>query len=81
MTVEQQDPANPENIPAGIKDASAEIISDAVGGVQGDTPDDVAMDRKVQVIVPGAPEGEPAPDAAEIEWAGGFLRKPPTPIR
>ena len=27
----------------------------------------------------GSPKDEPAPDAGEIKWAGGPIRKPPDP--
>lgn len=56
-----------------------EAVNADVAGVQGG--DDIADggDRPAQTATPGTVPDAPAPDGAEIEWAGGTVKKPPTP--
>ena len=53
-------------------------LTDQIGGVQGGDEDD-AGERVAQTTSPGSVPDQPAPDGAEIEWAGGLVKKPPTP--
>jgi len=60
-----------------------ENLDDQIGGVQGaedeDLDGDNEADRPAQTATPGTRPDEPAPDGAEIEWAGGLIKKPPSP--
>lgn len=57
----------------------SEVTKD-VGGVQGTDDIDTGpeSDGPNPTITGDTPE-EPAPDAGEIEWAGGLVKKPPAP--
>jgi len=59
-------------------ETSGKVTRD-VGGVQGSPP--VEGEETIAADAPkiGSPKDEPAPDAGEIEWAGGLIRKPPHP--
>ena len=65
-----------EGTPTG-KDA-VENIEESIGGWQGGDDADQVPDAAAQVATPGETPDEPAPDGAEIEWAGGLVKKPPT---
>lgn len=61
-------------------------VTDDVGGVQGSDPDegddvDATAAAATQTAVPGTAPSAPAPDAGEIEWAGGAVSRPPAPDR
>ena len=63
-----------------MADEPDDAVTEDVGGVQG-TEDDGAgsnPDAAAPQIAGEAPD-QPAPDAGEIEWAGGLLKKPPAP--
>ena len=54
------------------------IITEDIGGVQGTDPN-----KESEPTAPAPKLGEtpdhPAPDAGEIEWSGGLIKKPPAP--
>lgn len=59
-------------------------ITEDIGGVQGASDDETAgKDQSGGEAVPSPALGEkpdrPAPDAGEIEWSGGLIKKPPSP--
>lgn len=55
-------------------------VTEDVGGVQGAQTDGAGLnlDSPAPKIASDAPE-QPAPDASEIEWAGGLIKQPPAP--
>ena len=57
-----------------------EEVTEDVGGVQGTEADGAEphSDDVAPQIAGDVPE-QPTPDAGEIEWAGGLLKKPPAP--
>ena len=62
--------------------SSAEIedeVTDEIGGVQGTDDTEEQEVQPAQSARIGSVPDEPAPDGAEIEWAGGVVKKPPTP--
>lgn len=67
----QRPTAAPQDLP--------ERVSDDLGGVQGEAPDERADDGSIAAAEAGGPDAEPVPDAGEIEWAGQVVKKPPTP--
>ena len=52
-------------------------IEENVGGVQGSEPDS-AEGQDVEGLSQGGVDAE-APDAGEIEWAGGLIKQAPEP--
>lgn len=56
-----------------------ETVTEDLGGWQGTPPDEDQADATAQQAKPGVVPDAPAPDGAEIEWAGGAIRKPPSP--
>lgn len=60
------------------KDGKDITITEELGGVQGSSPNE---ETGLLTSEPEIPSGEatemPAPDAGEIEWAGGLIKKPP----
>ncbi|MBB4858706.1 hypothetical protein HNO88_002032 [Novosphingobium chloroacetimidivorans] len=65
--------------PTAAPDDLPEHVSDDLGGVQGEGPDERSEDSIVARPPVGEPTSEPVPDAGEIEWAGQVVKKPPTP--
>ncbi|SFR97063.1 hypothetical protein [Sphingomonas jatrophae] len=66
----------------GTSGIDPEIVEEDIGGVQGSEDgdeSDQAADQVAQSAAPGTVPDEPAPDGAEIEWAGAVVKKPPTP--
>ena len=63
-----------------MADEREDDVTADVGGVQGTEADGAGLDRDdpAPQIVGDVPE-RPAPDAGEIEWAGGLLKRPPAP--
>lgn len=59
-----------------IDDDMEERTDDDIAGVQGS---EGAPDEETGPGTPGETPDAPAPDAGEIEWAGGAIRKPPAP--
>jgi hypothetical protein len=57
-----------------------QAVTEDIGGVQGGDEDADDGEQVAQSIQPGATPDQPAPDGAEIEWAGGLVKKPPTPV-
>jgi hypothetical protein len=55
-------------------------VTESLGGIQGSEAQNQKVAASAQVK-PGRPLDEPAPDAGEIEWAGGVMKKPPAPER
>jgi hypothetical protein len=64
-------------MPTGDDKLSREVAED-IGGVQGTPPDQSAKRRPADPST-GKPAEQPAPDAGEIEWAGGLIKKAPDP--
>lgn len=63
-------------------DATDTSLTEQIGGVQGEKDMEAASAPKASPAAqdaPGSPPDDPAPDAAEIEWAGGLVKKPPRP--
>ena len=61
-----------------------EQITEDIGGVQGASDDEApgqepADGDATQAPVLGEKPDRPAPDAGEIEWSGGLIKKPPSP--
>lgn len=57
-----------------------DAITEDIGGVQGADEQDAPQDATAGINVPPPQTPDaPAPDAGEIEWAGGTIRKPPAP--
>ena len=54
-------------------------LTEEIGGVQGGEPGEREARQPAQSAVPGAVPDEPAPDGAELEWAGALVKKPPRP--
>ena len=54
-------------------------VTEDIGGWQGVDPDDATGADVAQQAESGVVPDEPAPDGAEIEWAGGLIKKPPSP--
>ena len=65
------DPASSSGFPGDV--------TEDIGGVQGSGPSEQASSDAAGKRRPGAPPDDPAPDAGEIEWAGGFIKKAPSP--
>jgi len=61
------------------KEPLEEAVTEDVGGWQGTYPDEETEEAVGQRQKPGIVPDQPAPDGAEIEWAGGAIRKPPSP--
>ena len=63
-----------------MADEPNDEVTEDVGGVQGTAADDAELgpDSATPSIAGDVPE-QPAPDAGEIEWAGGLLKRPPAP--
>jgi len=57
---------------------AGDLIEEDVAGVQGGEGEE-EPDRTGQIAPPGQTPDQPAPDGAEIEWAGGVVKKPPAP--
>ena len=60
-----------------------EQITEDIGGVQGASDDEAEVQNLAPDASPAPALGEkpdrPAPDAGEIEWSGGLIKKPPSP--
>lgn len=54
-------------------------VTESIGGVQGGEEVGSGETQPTQSAAPGAAPDAPAPDGAEIEWAGALVKKPPTP--
>jgi hypothetical protein len=63
-----------------MADEPDDQVTDDVGGVQGTEADGASagLENPPTQITSDVPE-QPAPDAGEIEWAGGLLKRPPAP--
>ena len=63
-----------------MADEPIDEVTEDVGGVQGSEADGAVLgsDNAAPSIGGDVPE-QPAPDAGEIEWAGGLLKRPPAP--
>ncbi len=63
-----------------MADEPDDAVTEDVGGVQGTQEDEAAANAGgATPIITGETQNRPAPDAGEIEWAGGLLKKPPAP--
>jgi len=71
----QNDPSKTPSTPA--TELASHVTQD-IGGVQGEAPDENEADTAPATETGSAPD-EPATDSGEIEWAGQLLKKPPTP--
>jgi hypothetical protein len=80
MSQTPPDQDKPDETPADGNTGFPEHVTEDIGGVQGEAPDedDEASGARAAAH-PGAPADAPAPDAGEIEWAGQLVKKPPTP--
>jgi hypothetical protein len=57
-----------------------DAVTDDVGGVQGTAEEETSANADgATPNITGVTQDQPAPDAGEIEWAGGLLKKPPAP--
>ncbi|QAY79034.1 hypothetical protein [Sphingosinicella sp. BN140058] len=61
------------------KDDLDQSITEEIGGVQGGGDDAGPEEQVAQSASIGTVPDAPVPDSAEIEWAGGVVKKPPTP--
>jgi len=58
----------------------SDVVEAQLGGVQGATDDEADTASPAQdATKAGTTPDAPAPDAAEIEWAGSLVKKPPSP--
>jgi len=60
-----------------------DIVTEDVGAVQGSAADEAdtatgSSDAAASATTDDVP-AQPAPDAGEIEWAGGLIQRPPAP--
>ena len=63
-----------------MADEPDDEVTEDVGGVQGTEADGAGLNSDVPAPeIVGNPPEQPAPDAGEIEWAGGLLKRPPAP--
>ena len=56
-----------------------EAVTNEIGGVQGMDEKEEQGAQPAQSAPVGIVPDEPAPDGAELEWAGGVVKKPPAP--
>ena len=54
-------------------------VTKSIGGVQGGEEGEGGEIQPAQSAVPGEVPDAPAPDGAELEWAGALVKKPPRP--
>lgn len=56
-----------------------QCVTEEIGGVQGGEDGAGPGEQVTQTAPTGTVPDQPVPDGAEIEWAGGVVKKPPTP--
>jgi hypothetical protein len=62
------------------KQSVSDLVEAQVGGVQGASDDEADTASPAQdATKPETTPDAPAPDSAEIEWAGSLVKKPPSP--